>query len=99
MGPNEHPNSEFLSSYCRRAPFDRGYAPFRLSILATVLYPSSPIIPFPRLVSSKPCSKMDPKEKFEALQLEIWRRKRQKEERIIELNITDDESTNYEDLL
>ncbi|KAK9006834.1 hypothetical protein V6N11_019165 [Hibiscus sabdariffa] len=43
--------------------------------------------------------KMDPEEKFEALQLEIWRRKRQKEERIIEFNITDDESTDYEDLL
>ncbi|KAK9044313.1 hypothetical protein V6N11_072624 [Hibiscus sabdariffa] len=43
--------------------------------------------------------KMDTKEKFEALQLEIWRRKRQKEERIVELNITDDESINYKDLL
>ncbi|KAK8518958.1 hypothetical protein V6N12_012193 [Hibiscus sabdariffa] len=43
--------------------------------------------------------KMDPEEKFEALQLEIWRRKRHKEERIIKLNITDDESTYYEDLL
>ncbi|KAK9037925.1 hypothetical protein V6N11_022823 [Hibiscus sabdariffa] len=43
--------------------------------------------------------KMDPEEKFEALQLEIWRRKRQKEERIIELNVIDDESTDYEDLL
>ncbi|KAK9025764.1 hypothetical protein V6N11_038621 [Hibiscus sabdariffa] len=43
--------------------------------------------------------KMDPEEKYGALQLEIWRRKRQKEERIIEFNINDDESTDYEDLL
>ncbi|KAE8667738.1 hypothetical protein F3Y22_tig00112383pilonHSYRG00545 [Hibiscus syriacus] len=41
---------------------------------------------------------MDPEARYEAYQLKCYRRKQEKKDRIIELNITSDESTDYSDI-